>query len=399
MPTKYRPELPEPIPSIEGEKITVEENHRFEVFEGNINNLPQYEYTLNKSPIISVKEITGKYNGSTIEFTEGDDYQLTSLVSERNDTFTYKENKTSYTLSSVSDEDSATVTDESGNTYDENIDFEVVEENGVENVLDWTIGGSSPNVQEEFTVTYTVTFEKSVVDWDQGGKQPDSGTIFKVKYITSSIISRYLDASQEELESVERRLNSLIEAKFVDKATGSDLDRIGDLFGFLGRRDGRNDTQYRIYLKSIVQSFVSRGTKNGIKTAISAATDVPIEDITINEDFTENSYEVEIIATTPITGSLLEQVAEIADPSGVELSQTRFTIDPDKLGIKDSVSISEGLSVDFDEVTSDDSVSVNDGKTSAGTDNMSSSDSVSTEETFVIWDVGTWDEINWAVNR
>jgi len=193
-------------------------------------------------------------------------------------------------------------------------------------------------------------FEDAVIDWDQGGDTPDAGTIFSVTYRAISLISRYIENSDEELSSVEDELDEIIKAKFIDNATGEELDNIGATFGQIGKRSGRNDTQYRIYLKSVVQSFVSRGTISGIKAAISAATDFPLEDIQINEDFDTNSYEVQVVAATPITGSLLEEVSQIADPSGVEQTRTRFTIPEEELEVDDAVDISEGQPI-FDQMS------------------------------------------------
>jgi len=170
---------------------------------------------------------------------------------------------------------------------------------------------------------------------------------------TSRISASRLSADTSKPLIIEDELNAIIQGKFVDSAEGQELDEIGKIFGVLGKRSGRNDTQYRIYLKSVVQSFVSRGTVNGIKLAISAATDVPIDDITIDEDFDDNSYEVIVIPQTPVDGNLLEQVAEIADPSGVEQSLTRFTPEPDEMQANDIVSFTEGQNINESMFVSD----------------------------------------------
>lgn len=197
---------------------------------------------------------------------------------------------------------------------------------------------------QTFTFTEGTDYELSNDDnrivWkDDPADRPDAGSIFYVTYRADSIISRYLSSNEEELDSIDEQLEEVISSKFVDSATGQELDEIGSLFGdTIGKRRGRSDTQYRTYLKSVVQSFVSRGTKNGIKLAVSAATGIPIEDITINEDFQNNEYELEIIPRTPINTPLISEVAEIADPSGVFLDGLRvtpFAANPDEMGVED----------------------------------------------------------------
>ena len=351
----HRPQLPDIFPSDEDEIIKIEgEKHRFEVFDDEFGNpLPKYEYTLNKAPIAEVEEVTGFSDGNSVTFSKGADYALTSLVSERTDSFTFDETTDQYTLTVVPEPNTTSIEDESGDTYVAGVDYTVATVSGIENVIDWSIGGGSPDDEETFTVTYDVVFEDAVIDWDQGGDEPDAGTIFSVTYRAVSLISRYIENSSDELKTVEDELDEIIKAKFIDNATGDELDNIGATFGQIGKRSGRNDTQYRIYLKSVVQSFVSRGTISGIKAAISAATDVPLENIQINEDFTTNSYEVQVVAATPITGSLLEEVSQIADPSGVDQTRTRFQIPADEMAVDDAVSLTEGQNISDDMAVAD----------------------------------------------
>jgi hypothetical protein len=126
-----------------------------------------------------------------------------------------------------------------------------------------------------------------------------------------------------------------------------------------------------------VQSFISRGTVEGIKLAISAATEVPIDDITINEDFENVEYEVELIPDTPITIELLENVAEIADPSGVNQLLTRIIVDPDESLSNDSTKIKPGIEVD-DVAISGDNIVIDPNKFSAGTDTATVTDTLAT---------------------
>jgi len=202
---------------------------------------------------------------------------------------------------------------------------------------------SGKSITFEEGTDYVLSNENEDVVWqDDPASRPDAGSAFYVTYRCDSIISRYLGTAEEEFHTIDHKIENTINSKFVDKAEGQDLDELGKVFGVLGKRRGRTDLQYRIYLKSVVQSFVSRGTVTGIKLAVSAATDVPIADISINEDFENNEYEVAVIPNNPVSGNIIEEVAEIADPSGVELLLTRFSPEPDELVVYDGRSFTLG---------------------------------------------------------
>ena len=277
---------------------------------------------------------------------------------------------------------------------------------------------------------YELSADDERIVWLDDGRHPDPGTIFRVTYRSESIIGRYIDAHAEELDEVRSTIEQIQDNKAIDRASGSDLDEIGALFGRLGRRLGRDDTQYRIYLKSVVQSFVSRGRPDDIKRAIAAATDVPESDIEIRENFEEVQYEVVIRAATPVTGSLVEEVSEIADPSGVSQARTRFTIPDDVVGVDDSFAIGETETVPIDSLTASDDTAAPrrsagddivltddfaiDPRTTAVSDDVVGSDqtsipastatsdtsiaddTVTSTETLVVWDDGSWDEMNWS---
>jgi hypothetical protein len=160
-------------------------------------------------------------------------------------------------------------------------------------------------------------------------------------------LSRYLDVTEESFDLTEESIRNVINQKFINTAEGESLDRIGELFGpLIGNRGGRNDTEYRILLRSVVQSFISRGTTNGIKLAVSASVDVDEELISIREDFQNNSYEVVIQPNQPFTGSIVEDVAEIADPSGVLNAGTVIDVPADTLSSDDDVNVVPPVSID-----------------------------------------------------
>lgn len=158
------------------------------------------------------------------------------------------------------------------------------------------------------------------VDFSIGGKNPDDNTQFTVTYITKPVITRYLSAYNEQSTQVADSIDSAIASRQVNNATGSDLDQIGGLFGELGRRRGRSDQEYRAFLKTIVQSFSGRGTIPGLKFAIAAGIGTDSSNVIIIEDFDQTGYEIRLnnIDTTFLS-SVVNDLAELADPSGVDL--------------------------------------------------------------------------------
>lgn len=315
--------------------VVKEEEHRFEVFQGDSGPLPQTEYTIDKAPINRIIEVTGTLNGSTdYTFIQGTDYELSS--------------------------------------------------------------------------------DKEEILW-LNNDRPDAGTIFFITYNTESIISRYVESSEEEFENIDEKIISAVQGKFVGQAEGRELDEIGKLFGqTIGKRRGRTDTQYSIYLQSVVQSFISRGTKTGIKLAISAATDVPVADITINENFDTNEYEVIVIPDTAVKVSLLEEIADIADPSGIDQVRTRFPVS-DQMGVDDmaAFTFSDASTTDVmasadatgifsrrivDSMASDDAVTIPP-KDAATSDTMFADDSNASQQTAVEWESSSWNDMNWATEH
>lgn len=262
---------------------------------------------------------------------------------------------------------------------------------------------------------YELSDDNNKIVWidDSLSQSPDNGTTFTVTYNCDSIISRFLDVAEEEFTEVNSELIGSMESKFIgyeypDRdppenpyAEGKELDRLGKLFGKLGNREGRDDTQYRIYLNTIVESFKSTGTRNDIKEAVSVATNVPTEDITINENFDKTEYEIVVIPNTPVRGALLEEIADIADPSGVNQVRTRFAIDTEIIAADDVSSFRtdpEGEAIEA--MASDDARSINANKTSLAPDETASDDTFAgTTRTDVAWDSGSWDDMNWAVEN
>jgi len=264
-----------------------------------------------------------------------------------------------------------------------------------------TVTGVSNEKEIIFTegIDYELSADNERIVWNPSAiNTPDPGTLFFVTYASKSIISRYLTTSALELDTAEQKINESLTSRFIDQASGNDLNRIGALFGpNIGSRDGRNDVQYRFYLKSIVSSFISRGTKNGIKLAIAAAASIDIEDVSIIEFFDTNEYDIVVVPNNSVIGSIVEQVAELADPSGVRLRRSRFRPDKDQVVVQDSVSpreIAEALGEDTVNVFDD--ATINPNKTFAGIDRITINDSTdATTDNVLVWTQSNWGNV-WA---
>lgn len=227
--------------------------------------------------------------------------------------------------------------------------FTIFEQDDGTTIAQYTYNLNKAPVKRVETVTGTVngrdyTFEEGTdyaiiddsgdgepdsIDFSIGGADPDENTTFEVEYVAQSILNRYVSAYDTTVDPLNGDIQSAIESRQVehadgraesDSGTNTDLDRIGALFGPLGKRRGRSDTEYRALLKSIVQSFSGRGTKPGMKFAIAAGIGTDTSNITIDEDFQQVGYEIRVEnVDTQFLSSVVNDMAQLADPSGVEL--------------------------------------------------------------------------------
>lgn len=154
-----------------------------------------------------------------------------------------------------------------------------------------------------------------------------------------STIVRYIVQHNKEFAEIEEENQYTINAHQIDNATGDDLDRIGSMFGELGERRGRNNSDYRSYLKGIVNSFNGRGSLSGLKFAIASAINTDTSNITIDEDFQELKYDIRIEnVDSEFLSSAVNDLAELADPSAVELGQAIIVLDGETVIISESSS-------------------------------------------------------------
>jgi hypothetical protein len=382
-----RPQLPQVFPD---EEITVDAEEKVFVVSDTIDGPePKLSYVLDKAPVSRVESVQGTdSSGANRTFTQGIDYTLGDSLLSFDETFTYTQREDEYALNRVANDSSVSIVDQRGNTYSEGVDFEV---DGtltpITDTIVWQDGEANPLVDDSFTVSYESTFENSEILWiESGDNLPAEGSTFFVTYVAESVLSRYLDGYEQEFDTLQDAIDVVVSNKFVRTADSESLDELGELFGdVIGKRRGRNDREYRQYLQTVVQSFTSRGTKSGIKLAISAATDVPLENIELRENFELNKYEVVVSPDIPVNVSLIESVADIADPSGIEQLLTRFQIEERDSLSSDAVSEGPKLS-EIDNFVTEDNVGASD---------------VTNADSFIWEEVGTpvtaeWDFAAWA---
>jgi peptide deformylase len=160
------------------------------------------------------------------------------------------------------------------------------------------------------------------------------------------------------------------------------------------------------------------------------------EKIIIDENFVTNEYEVRLEDPFPPHELVtLTELADLADPSGVEFGTITYDIAAEQVDATDSVSVTAGQQVDeetsiddtvgvnpnlttideqmqaddavfvnpnltttTDEVQADDAAAVDPNKTTVA-DDTTTNDTIATEETIVEWDTGSWDDMNWATEH
>lgn len=161
--------------------------------------------------------------------------------------------------------------------------------------------------------------QPDTIDFDVGGLTPDDNSYFTVTYRGEPVLGRYASAYDYVLSNETQRLEYVLDSFQVDNATGNDLDQIGALFGRIGKRRDRDDDEYRELLQSIVESFGGRGTVDGMEFALAAGLGVDKSDVTIVEDFSTNTYYVQVANYDETTTSRrIKRLADLVDPSGID---------------------------------------------------------------------------------
>lgn len=220
------------------------------------------------------------------------------------------------------------------------------------------------------------------------------------KLATSTIIDNEYDSGGIRWQASNPNGTSdvYIDAADIIGRRSGDLDRVGAIFGELGKRRGRDDEEYETFLRSIVQSFSGRGTLDGIKFSVASALDIDPEQVIIVEDFQNNSYAVTLEEPFPSHQiRTLTELADLADPSGVEFGSIVYELSEETVGMDDSVSFSTGASVE-DQMGADDVASArfNDASIS---EEVSVDDAVATSTANVNWNETDWNDFDWATEH
>ena len=141
-------------------------------------------------------------------------------------------------------------------------------------------------------------------------------TLFPL-YDDSTEFEPWLDAHQGELDELDEDLAQVKDEIHIGTATGQELNLIGNEYGVLGRRRGRDDPSYRAYLMSLMASFQGVGTVPGVKQAVSSGLLVDEDVVDVIEDFAANKYEIELTDWTAHETGTVRALADLADPLAI----------------------------------------------------------------------------------
>jgi len=150
---------------------------------------------------------------------------------------------------------------------------------------------------------------------------PDDGTEFQATYVAEPLLSRYVGSFDEDIKQLGDKIDDSIDGKYLDTAEGRELDRIGAQYGPIGRRLGREDNEYRSFLRSIVETFDATGTKSGIRFVTGAVLEVDPDLVEIIEDFDNQEFRVRVEhPDSQVQTTSLNSLIDLSSPTGVGVS-------------------------------------------------------------------------------
>lgn len=213
-------------------------------------------------------------------------------------------------------------------TFEDGVDIYTIKKGPAQKVYSVESGSTTYVQGTDYDFTLTADGDVLEIDWGIGGSSPDDGDTFVVDQQHESVLSRYTRSHDVTFEELEQDYEDIVEIRQIDNTrTDDQLDRIGAFFGPLGNRVNRDNTEYRTYLKSIINSFRGRGTVDGLLFAVSSALDVDQSDIELEELFETLEYDIVIKNWTKHSVSTVEDIANLADPSVVRLRQTAYQVE------------------------------------------------------------------------
>ena len=136
---------------------------------------------------------------------------------------------------------------------------------------------------------------------------------------SQSNFRQWVESHQDEYNKYDVELENVAESHRITEADGENLDRIGAMFGPLGKRRNRGDYEYRQYLMSLSNAFAGRGTNYGIRFAVKSGVFADdLGDIVVQEDTSNLTYTLLIEDWEPHSTSVVDDLSQLADPSVVE---------------------------------------------------------------------------------
>jgi hypothetical protein len=130
-----------------------------------------------------------------------------------------------------------------------------------------------------------------------------------------------ISAEFEEIESVRK---SVLKAKFVDDATGEQLDKLATLFQ-IERRTGEDDPTFRTRIKARLRAQLSSGTNEDIRSAASALLNAETDIIDIIEDYSDGHPTINVVipvddfSEIQTPGDIWNEVLDSVAAVGVDL--------------------------------------------------------------------------------
>ena len=134
----------------------------------------------------------------------------------------------------------------------------------------------------------------------------------------ASRLATVIDAIDDELQELQSDTGDVQGSLFVNTADGQSLDLIGDDFGLIGQRRGRDDEAFRQFLRSIVPAFDGRGTERDVEVAVGAGVATDPDEIDLIQDFANREYQVELFEWSAHQTSTVHELADLADPVAVD---------------------------------------------------------------------------------
>jgi len=183
-------------------------------------------------------------------------------------------------------------------------------------------------------------------------------------YDDSMEFEPWLDAHQAELDALDSDLAQVKDQIHIGTATGQELDLIGNEYGILGQRRGRNDASYRAYLTSLVASFQGVGTIPGVKQAVSSGLLVDESAVEVLEDFNANKYEIGLTNWSAHRTGTVHRLADLADALAIErLDPIHYYSDSTSI----TLDVDDTIAVGIEHVSTSTSIVLSPGDTTSET--------------------------------